>query len=176
MEPSKAKGFIRDLLIVELLVPHDFQFVESLVLKVLLGHRRLRLDLETLGRGADILVFGVQGLLSINELLIVHASVDLECAVVEADGLTAAEVQLPMEVGHQFIWLYNIGRLMDFPFSADSRRNVLQVGFRLVKGFLMTWDEVVLTIFNELSQSFVIRRPFLAVDVFSSVRVTNVVL
>ena len=176
MEPSKAKGFIRDLLVVELLVPHDFQFVESLVLKVLLGHRRLRLDLETLGRGADILVFGVQGLLSINELLIVHASVDLECAVVEADGLTAAEVQLPMEVGHKFIWLYNIGRLMDFPFSADSRRNVLQVGFRLVKGFLMTWNEVVLTIFNKLSQSFVIRRPFLAVDVFSGVRVTNVVL
>ena len=176
MEPSKAKGFIRDLLVVELLVPHDFQFVESLVLKVLLGHRRLRLDLETLGRGANILVFGVQGLLSINELLIVHASIDLECAVVEADGLTAAEVQLPMEVGHQFIWLYNIGRLMDFPFSADSRRSVLQVGFRLVKGFLMTWNEVVLTIFNELSQSFVIRRPFLAVDVFSSVRVTNVVL
>jgi hypothetical protein len=174
--PSKAKGFIRDLLVVELLVPHDFQFVESLVLKVLLGHRRLRLDLETLGRGTDILVFGVQGLLRINELLIVHSSVDLECAVVEADCLTAAEVQLPMEVGHKFIWLHNIGRLMDLPFSADSRCSVLQVSFRLIKGFLMTWDEVMLTIFNELSQSLFIRRPFPAVDVFSGVRVTNVVL
>lgn len=176
MEPSKAKGFIRDLLVVELLVPHDFQFIEPLILKVLLGHRRLRLDLETFGRGVGILVFGMQGLLRINELLIVHASVDLQSAVVEADGLTAAEVQLSMEVGHQFIWLHNIGCLMDFSFSADSRCSVLQVGFRLVEGFLMTWNEVVLTIFNELSQSFVILRPILAVNVFSGVRVTNVVL
>lgn len=121
----------------------------------------------------DLLGFRVQSLLSIDELLIKHASVDLESPVVEANSLTATEVQFPVEIGHHLIRLHNIGRLMNLALSVNS---VLQVGFRLIMRLFMTGDKVVFAVLNELLQGFVVLRSLLAVDILRRVGVTNVVL